>query len=448
MMMDVDIISREIIRPSSLAIHHLKPFKLSLLDQFTPTTYIPLTLFYPKSHIHSTNLLKNSLSETLNTFYPFSGRMKDNLFIDYYDEGIPFTEARVSCCLSDFLEHPKTESLNHFLPFCPLCKEPNPMETAQIAVQVNIFDCGGIAIGLCMSHKIIDGITMIAFLNNWAATAGGLSNKLVHPNFSEASSLSHFPPQDILPHVVAPLIERLWFNGSKCKTRRFVFDAKAIATLKAKAKSERVQNPTRTESLSCFIFKHARAASRLASGSPRPSILAQAVNIRKKTNPHLSDYSIGNLFWWALAAYDYNSPESTDQIELRGLVATLRETISKINSDVNILQGREDLKATIEYLNQKAEMVLLSRENPDFFAFSSWLTFGLDDIDFGWGKPIWTGVLGEVGSGFMNITVLKNTISGNGIEAWVTLDEKAIAILEHDPKFLAFATLNPSVLSQ
>ena len=105
--------------------------------------------------------------------------MKDNLFIDYYDEGIPFIEARVHCCLSDFLEHPKSELLNHFLPFYPICKEQNPMETAQIAVQVNIFDCGGIAIGLCMSH---DGTTMSAFLNNWAAIAGGPSNKLVHPN--------------------------------------------------------------------------------------------------------------------------------------------------------------------------------------------------------------------------------------------------------------------------
>lgn len=111
-------------------------------------------------------------------------------------------------------------------------------------------------------------------------------------------------------------------------------------------------------------------------------------------------------------------------------MGTLREAISKINSDVSILQGREDLKATIEYLNQKAKTVLFSREDPDFFAFSSWLTFGLEDIDFGWGKPIWTGVYGEVGSnsGFMNITVLKNTISGNGIEAWVTLDEKDMAI--------------------
>ena len=161
-----------------------------------------------------------------------------------------------------------------------------------------------------------------------------------------------------------------------------MFNAKAIATLKAKAKSEQVENPTRTESLSRFICNHARAAFRLTSGSPKPSILAQAVNIRQKTTPRLFDYSIGNHFWWALAAYDYISAESTE-IELRGLVATQREAVAKTNSDVRILQVHEGFTAMIEYLNRKAAMVVFSRENPEFFPFTSWLTFGYDEIDFG-----------------------------------------------------------------
>ncbi|XP_050244550.1 vinorine synthase-like [Quercus robur] len=374
--------------------------------------------------------------------------MKDNLFIDYYDKGIPYNEARVYCCLSDFLQHPKTESLNHFLPCCPFLKEPKPMEVAPLAVQVNVFDCGGIAIGFTASHKFIDGTTMSAFLKNWAATAGGPSNKLVNPNFTEASSLSHFPPQNILPHIAKPLVERLWFSEGKYKTRRFVFDAKAIgiATLRAKARSERVENPTRIESLSSFIYKHARAASRLASGSPRPSILAQAISIRGKAKPRLSDSSMGNIFWWALAAYDYNSAELTE-IEMRGLVATLKEAVSKIDSDVRILQGHEGFIGLIEYAIQKAATVVFSRENPEIFAFTSWLTFGFDKVDFGWGKPIWVGLMGEVGSG-RKLTILQNAIYGKGIEAWVTLDENVMAILEDDAEFLALATLNPSVISQ
>lgn len=103
--------------------------------------------------------------------------------------------------------------------------------------------------------------------------------------------------------------------------------------------------------------------------------------------------------------------------------------------------------AMIKYLNQKAAMVLFSRENPEFFAFTSWLTFGYVEIDYGWGKPVWVGVMGEVGSG-RKLTMLQKTIRGNGIEAWVTLDEKVMDILEHDPEFLAFATLNPGALFQ
>ncbi|KAK7841322.1 bahd acyltransferase bia1 [Quercus suber] len=239
-------------------------------------------------------------------------------------------------------------------------------------------------------------------------------------------------------------MERLWFKEDKYKTKRFVFDAKAIATPKEKAKSEQVQNPTHTESLSTFIYIHARAASRLTSGSLRPSILVQAVNIQRKTNPHMSYNSMGNLFWYAFVAHDYNSVESTE-IKLRGLVAILREAVAKIDSDGRILQGHEGFTTRIKYFYQKT--VAMVFKNPEIFCFTCWLTFGFDEIDFGWGKPIWVGLMGEGGS-CRNLIVLQNTTTVNGIEAWMTLDENIMSTLEQDPEFLAFATLSPSVLIQ
>ena len=155
---------------------------------------------------------------------------------------------------------------------------------------------------------------------------------------------------------------------------------------------------------------------------------------------------MGNIFWWELAAYDYNSGESTE-IEMRGLVATLKEAVSKIDSDVRILQGHEGFIGLIEYTIQKAATVVFSRENPEIFAFTSWLTFGFNEVDFGWGKPIWVGLMGEGGPG-RKLTILQNAIYGKGIEAWVTLDDNVMFILEDDAEFLALATLNPSVLSQ
>jgi shikimate O-hydroxycinnamoyltransferase len=106
---EVHIISKELIKPSSPAIQQKKPYELTLFDQLTPTTYSPAIFFYPMNDVNFNNItaktridsLKKSLSETLNLYYPFSGRVKDNLFIDCFSEGVPFLEAQVNCRLSD-----------------------------------------------------------------------------------------------------------------------------------------------------------------------------------------------------------------------------------------------------------------------------------------------------------------------------------------------------------
>ncbi|KAG7961646.1 hypothetical protein I3843_09G027100 [Carya illinoinensis] len=442
MTMEVEIISREIIRPSNLrtSLHFPKPYKLSYLDQFVPTLYSPLILFYPNNHTHSKSSrslptqLKESLSETLNHFYPFSGRTKDNFFIDSFDEGVPFNEAR---------------SLNQFLPCLPFHKEPNSEEAAQLAIQLSIFDCGGMAIGICASHKIADGNTMRPLILHWAAATGGPVKKVLYPNFSEASSPSHFPPQQLFPQSLVSLVESICVIESKYKTRRFVFDGSAVATLREKAKSERVDNPTRVESLTGFISKHAMAASRVISGSPKPTIINQAVNIRRLTKPRLPDTSAGNIFLEASVDLDCHDSTTVMGIQLSDLATSLRESVRKVISDyVSTLQGDQGFEVYCEFI--KKRMTERQRQKcPDVYTFSSWLGLDINSFDFGWGKPIWSGIMGEVSPTCRNLIFYKKTQCGSGVEAWVTLDEKLMAILENDPEFLAFATLNPAwVLSQ
>ncbi|KAK8559807.1 hypothetical protein V6N13_016541 [Hibiscus sabdariffa] len=78
------------IKPSSSKLHLLKPFKLSLLDQLSPKTYSSIILFYTKpGDSHFSDQLKQSLSKALTQFYPVSGRLKNNLFITDYDDGVP-----------------------------------------------------------------------------------------------------------------------------------------------------------------------------------------------------------------------------------------------------------------------------------------------------------------------------------------------------------------------
>ncbi|GLT69016.1 hypothetical protein SLA2020_412020 [Shorea laevis] len=96
--MEVEIISEECIKPSSPTPANLRTHKLSLLDQTIPPIYTPMILYYPMNQRIShpivdivsqrSHLLKQSLSETLTRFYPFAGKIKDNLSVDCNDEGV------------------------------------------------------------------------------------------------------------------------------------------------------------------------------------------------------------------------------------------------------------------------------------------------------------------------------------------------------------------------
>ncbi|KAH7538143.1 hypothetical protein FEM48_Zijuj03G0167800 [Ziziphus jujuba var. spinosa] len=86
-----------------VSLHHLKPYKLCLFDQLTPVTYPSLVFFYPIIAEHPNfNLpktlthLKNSLSETLTLFYPFSGRTKNNTLIHDFHVGCFLVDIRIA----------------------------------------------------------------------------------------------------------------------------------------------------------------------------------------------------------------------------------------------------------------------------------------------------------------------------------------------------------------
>ena len=61
---------------------------------------------------------------------------------------------------------------------------------AQLAIQVNIFNCEGMAIGTCASHKFVDGGTFSSFLNMWAKITRGAGDYL-SPIFSGPKIPSH-----------------------------------------------------------------------------------------------------------------------------------------------------------------------------------------------------------------------------------------------------------------
>jgi shikimate O-hydroxycinnamoyltransferase len=114
MAMNVEIISREIVKPSSPTPHHLRNFRLSFLDQIAPPFYTAIIFFYDTNQdrlnsdqLERSSSLKKSLAETLTRFYPLAGTlMYEDFSIICNDEGVDYIQARAPCKLSEVVEKP------------------------------------------------------------------------------------------------------------------------------------------------------------------------------------------------------------------------------------------------------------------------------------------------------------------------------------------------------
>ncbi|CAN1171653.1 Stemmadenine O-acetyltransferase [Linum perenne] len=385
------------------------------MDQLTPTI-----LFYQNNnHQHFENVanqLKRSLSETLSIYYPLAGRVRDNFDIRDFHEGVPFIETRVKCKLSDFLRdqgahNDRVELLNDHLPF--RAERLVPDSVPQVAVQLNVFECGGIALGMCFSHKTLDGVSMSLFLKTWSTINNANNNreKIVvstTPDFSEGPSI--FPPVKSVPHHYASVVDEIWFSSKgNPVTRRFVFDADSISKLKSKARSETLGHPTTADALSGFIWKSTISAYASYSNNNNyydPSLLCHTVNLRKPTRSRLSRHPFGNMVLFTASRYD---PKIDGLPRIEDLAILVRNEVSKINNN---------------------------------------------KTDFGWGPMVWVGLSGPGASGEKDYGVMYSTdivvlIENNkgGIEAWFTLEEPGVMKeLESDPEFLEYASKSSEIV--
>ncbi|CAK9141774.1 unnamed protein product [Ilex paraguariensis] len=97
---------------------------------------------FPLSNAEKSDRLKTSFAETLTRFYPLAGRLINNIAIDCNDEGIMYLEAWAKCQLSQVIQNPNPGEFNKFLP-----REVDDVDDTLLAIQVNFFNCGGMAVG-------------------------------------------------------------------------------------------------------------------------------------------------------------------------------------------------------------------------------------------------------------------------------------------------------------
>ncbi|CAI9096779.1 OLC1v1032992C1 [Oldenlandia corymbosa var. corymbosa] len=453
---NIRIISKEAIKPASATPDHLGIHKLSILDQLSPHMYAnPLIFFYSNNKQSSRNVdnviaerrefLRRSLSEALIQFYPLAGKITDNLHVQCNDDGVYYVEAQVQTSLNKFLENPENQLINQLFPYDPSSSELLS-ETRLMLIQVSFFNCGGFSVGVYISHKVGDALSLMTFIKEWATKAfqhssnssssESGSDQAIHPTFV---SPFVFPPDPNLrndSYLVAPKLVK----EDDYVTRRLVFSSEAIARLKSKAMAN---NSSSVTAIMGALWKaYIETSYACLSPIPKNFILTVQVNLRQRNSPPLPVHSFGNIFWMAFAKY-----QNSDVLELQSLVNEIKRAIGTIDSGfLQDIKGENKVAKLMGPLKDLREFCSINKVGS--FAITSLCKIGVYDADFGWGKPIWSSVGSRRTNiyGLKNLALLMDTRSGDGIEALVTLKGEEMAIFEKNMELLTYASLNPSHL--
>ncbi|KAL9230390.1 hypothetical protein vseg_005751 [Gypsophila vaccaria] len=449
----VETISIETIKPSTPTPSHLKTYSLSFLDQMLPAYHTMMLLFYPNNKTTGSphggispniKVLKDSLSETLSKYYPFAGRCIDECTVSCNDQGIPFIETRVDYVLSDFLTSSNKVDYMHKLtpPKEFMADKPLP-ERVPLTFQVNVFSCGGVVIGVYKLHKLLlDGTSLSAFLKHWAAltasSSGRNRDKITNPVAPDFDAVvSVFPPSPtpgLRSLADCPeyheMVQRN--QGAHVVARSFVFTKHAISVLRAKAASEEVQKPTRIEALAGFVWQHCTAAACATGAVPEgvnPSGgMSVIINMRARLKPALTSTTMGNVA-------TLTSVSMNQKMTLAELVRAIHVAVTEKCEVIESYKKGQNIENVLWDLG--------ARYKVGMYVLSSWCQFKLDEIDFGFGKPKWaTPTDGILSPSSRNTIFFVADTDGDGIEAWLYLEEKEMQILESDQKFLAFARPN------
>ncbi|XVE66581.1 hypothetical protein DITRI_Ditri08aG0090200 [Diplodiscus trichospermus] len=433
--MEVIIQTRKFIKPSTPTPNHLRDLKLSCFDQIAPPTYCSFIFLFPAESCVKTSSrnerlekLENSLSEVLTSFYPLAGRfVQDRNTIDCCDQGAEYLEAQVNASLNQFiLGDLDAKLLNHLVPF------PNELDFTPtvLAVQINKFDCGGLAIGASLSHKFADGYTMFTFINGWA-TCGRLGIDKVECLSYETGSL--LPARSTAMHKI-PVPDD---NSENLITRRFIFSAAAISALKAKIialggdSGLQDQKPSSVQLLIALIWKARIAVAEAKQGSLRDSLQIFPYNFRGKTVIPIPENTGGNLFRNVTVRFTANDH---GKLELQHLVNLVGNEIRHAAESFAKAEQAEDLFLSATNSSKEIHEELI-KGNTDVCLLTSQSKFRYYEADFGWGKPAWVASVHKP----VEMVLLMDTRADSGIEAWVTLEPSNMLQFEQDPDILAYS---------
>ncbi|KAG6738248.1 hypothetical protein POTOM_057857 [Populus tomentosa] len=262
----------------------------------------------------------------------------------------------------------------------------DPINSPPLVVQFNRFECGGIAIGVSITHKMVDAFSAFGFITAWATACRIGIHKASPPSF-ELGSI--FPPRDAFR---IENWERKATATNNIVTKRFVFDAVAISNLKAAVNASARNNSselpkqqiTRVKVVAALIWRSFIRVSQAVHGRMRPSIFKVPINLRGKTNLPIPENSCGNFVGWSASHF---MPNDEGEVKIHELVSRIHDGIEQTLTNYAKASSSDEFFIMVMNDFRKLDEALKQIEQQDVYLFSCWCRFPMYEADFGWGKP-------------------------------------------------------------
>ncbi|KAI3845204.1 hypothetical protein MKX03_024862 [Papaver bracteatum] len=338
---------------------------------------------FDENILDAAQALKDGLAKVLVHYYPFAGRLmlnkKNKFAIDCTGEGALFIEAEADCTLEEIGDltrpNPATfKKLVHGNPGPVNIHENPPL----LVVQVTKFKCGGFILGLCTNHAVADGISSMEFVVSWGEVTRGM--QLTKPPFLDRTLLkARTPLKTHFNHMLEEITDisntnALW-KEEKHLDKSFIFHPRKLEKLKNKAMEDGVlKKCTAFEVLSSFIWRARTKSLRL---HPDQQVrLLFPVDARSRFDPPLPKGYFGN-------AYALKNCQCSVSEMLEG---PLSSTVERIQQLIRLVTD-EYMRSTIDSLEEYEPPLPKSHT----LFLSVWSRIGFQDMDFGWGGPIFSG---------------------------------------------------------